>query len=160
MTTSTPSHTNSWSTIGAVLVCIAIGMGAWAAHGLEKAIAPKYAGDWKQVAGQSVPAVTKYVGDFKTAADYQMSQGLGLVLLGLLISLRPSRALRAAGVCLLLGTLLFSGSLYVLVLTGITKLGAVTPIGGLLLMIGWVLIAVGACPCCGCGTTCNSGEAK
>ena len=160
MTTSSPSLTNSWSTIGAVLVCIAIGMGAWAAHGLEKAIASKYAGITKEVAGQTVPAVTKYVGDFKTAADYQMSQGLGLVLLGLLISLRPSRVLRAAGVCLLLGTLLFSGSLYVLVLTGITKLGAITPIGGLLLMIGWVLIAVGVCPCCGCGTTCNSGEAK
>lgn len=160
MTISSPSLTNSWTTIGAVLVCIAIGMGAWAAHGLEKAIASKYEGDWKLVAGQSVPAVTKYVGDFKTAADYQMSQGLGLVLLGLLIARNPSRTLRAAGVCLLLGTLLFSGSLYVLVLTGITKLGAITPIGGLLLMIGWVLIAVGVCPCCGCGSTCETSEAK
>lgn len=160
MITSSPSQTNSWSTIGAVLVCIAIGMGAWAAHGLEKAIASKYEGDWKLVAGQSVPAVTKYVGDFKTAADYQMGQGLGLVLLGLLIARKPSRALRAAGVCLLLGTLVFSGSLYVLVLTGITKLGAITPIGGLLLMVGWILIAVGACPCCGCGSTCDSVEAK
>jgi uncharacterized membrane protein YgdD (TMEM256/DUF423 family) len=160
MSDTTTSSTNSWSTIGAMFVCIAIGMGAWAAHGLEKAIAGKYAGMTKEVAGQTVPAVTKYVGDFKTAADYQMSQGLGLVLLGLLIARKPGRALRAAGVCLLLGTLLFSGSLYVLVLTGITKLGAITPIGGLLLMVGWVLIAVGVCPCCGSGTTCNSGEAK
>lgn len=130
--------------IGAALVCLAIGLGAWAAHGLDKTIAAQYEGKSKVVAGQSLPAVTKYVGDFKTAADYQLGQGLGLVLIGLLYRQQPSRVLRAAGVCLLVGTVLFSGSLYVLVLTGVTKWGAVTPIGGLLLMGGWALVAYGA----------------
>jgi uncharacterized membrane protein YgdD (TMEM256/DUF423 family) len=160
MMTSDSTHNTRWITIGAALVCLAIGLGAWAAHGLEKTIAPQYEGMTKVVAGQTVPAVAKYVGDFKTAAEYQLSQGLGLVFLGLLTAKNPSRALRAAGVCLLLGTLLFSGSLYALVLTGVTKLGAITPIGGVLLMVGWALIAYGACPCCGCGSKCGTGEVK
>ena len=160
MTASNTTQANCWSKIGAILVCIAIGMGAWAAHGLEKTIASKYEGKTKEVAGQTVPAVTKYVGDFKTAAEYQMSQGLGLVLLGFLVAKKPSGTLRAAGVCLLLGTLLFSGSLYVLVLMGITILGAITPIGGLLLMIGWVLIACGACHSCRSEGECGAGGAK
>ncbi len=133
--------------IGAALVCLALGLGAWAAHGLEKTIAAQYDGKTKDVAGQTIPAVTKYVGDFKTAADYQLGQGLGLILIGILCRQNPSRVLRVAEVCLLLGTVLFSGSLYVLVLTGVTKWGAVTPIGGLLLMVGWGLVAYGACAC-------------
>ena len=132
--------------IGAAIVCLAIGLGAWAAHGLEKTIASQYEGQTKLVAGQTIPAVTKYVGDFQTAADYQLGQGLGLILIGILCNQKPSRVLRVAGVCLCLGTALFSGSLYVLVLTGITKLGAVTPFGGLLLMVGWALVAYGTCP--------------
>ena len=158
MTTATQPQDSRWITIGAVLVCLAIGLGAWAAHGLEKTIAPQYEGMTKVFAGQTIPAVTKYVGDFKTAADYQLSQGLGLILLGLLMTRKPSRALRAAGVCLFLGTLLFSGSLYMLVLTGITKLGAITPIGGVLLMVGWALIAYGACPCRCCGKECGTSD--
>ena len=145
MTCTTPE--SRFVSIGAALVCLAIGLGAWAAHGLEKTIAVQYEGKTKLVAGQTIPAVTKYVGDFKTAADYQLGQGLGLILIGILCRQNPSRVLRSAGVCLCLGTALFSGSLYVLVLTGITKLGAVTPFGGLLLMVGWALVAYGACPC-------------
>ena len=133
--------------MGAALVCLAIGLGAWAAHGLEQTIAAQYEGQTKVVAGQTIPAVTKYVGDFKTAADYQLGQGLGLILIGILCRSNPSRVLRGAGICVLIGTVLFSGSLYVLVLTGVTKWGAVTPIGGLLLMVGWALVAYGACPC-------------
>ncbi len=145
MTCITPE--SRFISIGAALVCLAIGLGAWAAHGLEKTIASQYEGKTKLVAGQTIPAVTKYVGDFQTAADYQLGQGLGLILIGILYRQNPSWVLRAAGVCLCLGTALFSGSLYILVLTGITKLGAVTPIGGLLLMVGWALVAYGACPC-------------
>jgi len=150
MTNDTTDRNSRWITVGAAMACLAIGLGAWAAHGLEKFIAAQYAGQTKLVAGQSIPAVAKYVGDFKTGADYQLSQGLGLVLLGILSQRNRNRSLRAAGVCLCLGTFLFSGSLYVLVLTGITKFGAITPIGGLLLIIGWGLIAYGACPCRRC----------
>ena len=136
--------------IGAALVCLAIGLGAWAAHGLEKTIAAQYEGKTKVVAGQTIPAVTKYIGDFQTAADYQLGQGLGLMLIGLLCRQKPCRVLRTAGVCVCLGTVLFSGSLYLLVLTGVTKWGAVTPLGGLLLMVGWALVAYGTCPCRPC----------
>ncbi len=160
MTTSTLLQGSRWIKIGATLVCLAIGLGAWAAHGLENTIAIQYEGMTKVVAGQTVPAVTKYVGDFKTAAEYQLSQGLGLILLGLLVERRPNRVLRAAGVCILLGTLLFSGSLYVLVLTGISKLGAITPIGGVLMLVGWALIVHGVCPSCGSGSTCGIGETE
>ena len=75
------SHTH-FPSIGAALVCLAIGLGAWAAHGLDQTITPLYQGKTKVVAGQTIPAVTKYVGDFKTAADYQLGQGLGLMLIG------------------------------------------------------------------------------
>ena len=151
MTNANTDRNSRWITVGAAMVCLAIGLGAWAVHGLEKFIAAQYEGQTKLVAGQTIPAVAKYVGDFKTAAEYQLSQGLGLVLLGILSQRNRSRSLRVAGMCLCLGTLLFSGSLYALVLTGVTKLGAITPIGGLLLMIGWGLIAYGACPCRRCG---------
>ena len=147
MTCITPD--SRFISLGAVLVCLAIGLGAWAAHGLEKTIASRYEEEAKLVAVLNfhIPTVTKYVGNFKTAADYQLGQGLGLILIGLLYRQNPSRVLRVAGVCLCVGTALFSGSLYVLVLTGVTKWGAVTPIGGLLLMVGWALVAYGACPC-------------
>ena len=144
MTCATESR---FISIGAALVCLAIGLGAWAAHGLERVIAEQYAGKTKDVAGQTIPAVAKYLGDFETAAHYQLAQGLGLILIGILCQQNASRVLRAAGVCVLLGTLLFSGSLYILVLSGVTKWGAVTPFGGLLLMVGWALVAYAACPC-------------
>ena len=59
---------------------------------------------------------------------------------------RPRKMLRVAAWCFLLGIVFFSGSLYLLVLTGITKFGAITPIGGLLLIGGWIALVEGACP--------------
>lgn len=134
---------NHWISIGAITVCIAIAMGAWAAHGLEKSIASKYANETKTVRGQTIPAVSKYIGDFQTGADYQLGQGLGLVLTGMLLRQHPSRLFKSAAMCLFLGMLLFSGSLYALVLLKVPVLGAITPIGGVLMMIGWALLAVG-----------------
>ncbi|RLS55734.1 MAG: DUF423 domain-containing protein [Planctomycetota bacterium] len=138
------SGANHWARVGAALVGVAIVMGAWAAHGLDRAITPLYEGITKTVAGQTVPGVTKYIGDFKTAAEYQLGQGLGLMLIGLLLAHRPQQTLRMGAWCILMGTLIFSGSLYGLVLTGITRLGAITPIGGVLLIVGWALVASGA----------------
>jgi uncharacterized membrane protein YgdD (TMEM256/DUF423 family) len=57
---------------------------------------------------------------------------------------RAARLANAAGILFLIGTLLFSGSLYVLALTGITRLGMITPLGGLSLMAGWVALALAA----------------
>jgi len=83
---------------------------------------------------------------FETAARYQMIHALALLGVALALgqgSLSPSW-LGAAGWALLVGTLIFSGSLYALSLTGLTVLGAVAPIGGVALIIGWGCLAVAA----------------
>jgi uncharacterized membrane protein YgdD (TMEM256/DUF423 family) len=126
-----------WLKIGTLFAGLAVVLGAFAAHGLGDFLLRKYAGMTKEVLGQSIPAASKYLADFKTAAEYQMSHSLALVAVGLLAWHRPGRSLNVAGGAFLLGILLFSGSLYLLVLTGITKLGAITPIGGVLFLIGW-----------------------
>ncbi|WP_187264694.1 DUF423 domain-containing protein [Pontibacter beigongshangensis] len=74
---------------------------------------------------------------FETAVKYQMYHTLALLVVGLLLFRVESPALQVAAWCFLLGILIFSGSLYTLCLTGITWLGAITPIGGTLLIIGW-----------------------
>ena len=79
---------------------------------------------------------------FLTGAQYQMYHALALVGVGLLAAYgRPSSALVLAGWAFLIGTLLFSGSLYTMALTGMTKLGAITPLGGLAFLLGWAALA-------------------
>lgn len=80
---------------------------------------------------------------YETAVKYQMYHSLALLLLGLLILHFDHKFLQYAGWSFLVGTLIFSGSLYVLCATGITKLGAITPIGGVFLIAGWILLAIG-----------------
>lgn len=137
--------------VGAVLAGLAVVTGAFAAHGLDKYCAEKYkdAGT-KNVAGQEVLVSWKRLQDFKTGADYQMYHALGLILVGLLAQTQKKRSLLIAGWSFLLGIGLFSGSLYILTLTGQTWWGAVTPFGGVLFIVGWIAMAVGSCPC---GTT-------
>ena len=139
----------SWSTIGAVLAGLAVICGAFAAHGLDKYFPEKYGNETRTVAGETVPAARKYLADFKTAAEYQMYHALGLLLIGALSGRQARRSLQVAGWSFLLGIVLFSGSLYALTLTGMTKLGAITPIGGTLFIVGWIALAIGACPCGG-----------
>src|SRR5690606_5410253 len=81
---------------------------------------------------------------FETGARYQMYHGLGLVLVGLLALHRPSGLLAAAGWLHLAGILIFSGSLYALVLSGVRGLGAITPVGGVAFLVGWALFVVAA----------------
>jgi len=131
-----------WITLGAILAALAVVCGAFAAHGLDTRLPKQYAGQTRIVAGETVPAARKYIADFKTASEYQMFHALGMIAAGLLARTRPARSLNAAGWCFLLGILLFSGSLYALVLSGVTKLGMITPIGGLLFIIGWGALAV------------------
>jgi uncharacterized membrane protein YgdD (TMEM256/DUF423 family) len=134
---------NHWIAIGAIVVCLSIALGAWAAHGLEKSIASLYENETRTVRGETIPAVAKYVGDFQTGADYQFGQGIGLILVGILLRQHPCKTFKVAALCLFLGMLLFSGSLYALVLLKVPVLGAVTPFGGVLMMVGWGLLAYG-----------------
>jgi uncharacterized membrane protein YgdD (TMEM256/DUF423 family) len=81
---------------------------------------------------------------FETGARYQMYHSLGLIAVGLLASSRPSGLLDGAGWAMLVGIVLFSGSLYALALSGVRALGAITPLGGVGFLVGWVLFALAA----------------
>ncbi len=132
--------------LGAVLAGLSVGAGAFAAHGLDGYFKDKYTqSEPREVAGVKIPAAQKYLQDFKTGAEYQMYHALALMLVGLLVQSSRSAAWPVAGWCFLLGILLFSGSLYVLTLTGQRWLGAIVPIGGVLFLVGWGTVAYGVC---------------
>lgn len=136
-----------WAVIGAVLAGLAVVTGAFAAHGLPPVLQDIYATQTRTVNGEEVLAWKKYLGDFATASEYQMYHGIGLLLLGIATSVKCTRARAVAAWSLFLGTLLFSGSLYVLVLTGQRWLGMITPFGGVLFIVGWLSLAYTICPC-------------
>jgi uncharacterized membrane protein YgdD (TMEM256/DUF423 family) len=134
---STPRH---WIVLGAILAGLAVVFGAFGAHGLEGRLAEIYGDEVKSIGGLEVPATFKYLRDFSTAAEYQMYHAIGLLVLGIAAgqAAEVRTGHKVAAWCFLLGILFFSGSLYVLVLTGLRWLGAITPIGGTLMIIGWV----------------------
>lgn len=78
----------------------------------------------------------------QTGVQYQMFHTLALLLVGVLLKSRPSRLIKLSGLMFLLGICCFSGSLYLLALTGTKWFGVVTPLGGLLLLAGWLLLAL------------------
>lgn len=133
-----------WTIVAALMAGLAVATGAFAAHGLDRIYTEKYAGQTRTVAGETIPLARKFLADFKTGAEYQMYHALGLFAVAGLAVQRPSRRAHVAGVLLLLGIVLFSGSLYVLTLTGVTRWGAVTPIGGVCFLLGWMTLAVAA----------------
>jgi uncharacterized membrane protein YgdD (TMEM256/DUF423 family) len=110
---------------GALLGGLAVAAGAFGAHGLKALL---------EANGQA--------GNWETASRYALCHALAVVLVGMLAAVRPAPPLTAAGWCFLAGTAIFSGCLYALALTGVKPLGAVVPIGGLLLIAGWILLAV------------------
>jgi len=135
---------SKWLLLGALFGGLSVGLGAFAAHGLDKVFTEKYAGQTRVVAGETIPLPRKFLGDFKTGAEYQMYHSLALLAVGLLCQSRPSRSLAVAGYSFVVGILLFSGSLYVLTLTGVTKWGMVTPLGGVAFLVGWAALALDA----------------
>ena len=110
--------------IGSISAFFAVGLGAFGAHGLEGRLEPSD------------------LQTFEVAVRYQMYHALALLFLGLVLERWPGSLGIWAGWTFVTGTLIFSGSLYTLVLTGMRGFGAVTPIGGLALLAGWVLSAV------------------
>jgi uncharacterized membrane protein YgdD (TMEM256/DUF423 family) len=139
--TSTVSSTRiPWfSAMGAIFAGLAVACGAFAAHSLEQVFAKQYAGQTRTVGGQELAAGYKYLADFKTGAEYQMAHGLALLALA---SLRPGAWKTAAGISFCVGIVFFSGSLYALTLSGVRWLGAITPIGGVGFLVGWICIAI------------------
>jgi uncharacterized membrane protein YgdD (TMEM256/DUF423 family) len=123
--------------LGAVLAAGAVGLGAYGAHGLEDQIV--FLGYESDLAGR--------LDWFETGAKYHMYHALALILVGVIAERRESsKLLGLVGVLFLLGILLFSGSLYAMtLLTSNWKwLGAITPLGGLSFILGWILLAVSA----------------
>jgi uncharacterized membrane protein YgdD (TMEM256/DUF423 family) len=106
---------------GALLGGSGVALGAFGAHGLRASLSPAALGWWE------------------TAVQYQMWHALAIVAVALL----PGSA-RLAGWLFGAGTVLFSGSLYLMALTGLRALGMVTPLGGLLLILGWLALAAAA----------------
>jgi uncharacterized membrane protein YgdD (TMEM256/DUF423 family) len=122
------SHSSSWLVVAAVLGGLAVAFGAFGAHGLKA----RFTADDPMLA------------NWETAARYQMYHALALLAVGLLAVHSSSRALNIAGLCMTLGTVIFSGCLYALVLTGERRLGAIVPIGGVLMIVGWLFLAIAA----------------
>ncbi|MCH7787592.1 MAG: DUF423 domain-containing protein, partial [Chloroflexi bacterium] len=81
---------------------------------------------------------------FETAVRFQMFHALALLAIGALSSRWTSGLVNAAGWLFIAGVLIFSGSLYILAITDIGVFGAVAPIGGLSLMLGWAMLIIGA----------------
>ena len=114
---------------GAVNAAIAVAFGAFGAHALKEKLTEHYLAIWG------------------TAVQYQMFHALALIAIGILMNsslLGSSAQLSWAGYLILAGIIIFSGSLYVLSFTGIGILGAITPIGGVAFITGWVMLIVAA----------------
>ena len=109
--------------LGALLAGVAVALGAFGAHGLRSTLTPAD------------------LATFETAVQYQMYHALALFVVAGAWARLEAPLLNVAGWAFVVGIVLFSGSLYTLVLSGQRWLGAVTPLGGVAFLVGWVLLA-------------------
>ena len=131
-----------WIRIGAISGAMAVALGAFGAHGLKPS-----RDDYRRMESVAKEAMDHRLENFETGVRYHMAHVPALILTGLLgmLGLVSRKMGNAAGWCFALGTLGFSGSLYAMTFGGPTWLGMiVTPTGGLLLIAGWVALAVAA----------------
>ena len=123
----------------AILGALAVAAGAFGAHALSERFTATSVDSDEEAAN-----IARLKNNYDTAARYQMYHALALAVTGL-VALRQSHgALQIAGCCFLVGTLIFSGLLYAIALGGPKILGAIVPLGGTALIVGWVCLAVGA----------------
>lgn len=118
-----PTRSRRWLVVGATLAGLGVAAGAFGAHGLKSMVTP-------------VRLAT-----FETGVRYHLVHALGLLVLESLARADPDLDLELPAWLLVLGVLLFSGSLYLLVLTDTPWLGAITPLGGTAWIIGWGVLA-------------------
>jgi uncharacterized membrane protein YgdD (TMEM256/DUF423 family) len=112
--------------LGCCSAALGVAAGAFGAHGLKSMLSP----DILQT--------------YETAVRYHMYHAFGLIAAGLLSSASNESKVRLAGYCFITGTVVFSGSLYALTLTGIRWFGAATPFGGIAFIAGWIVLAIAA----------------
>lgn len=110
--------------LGALSAALAVGAGAFGAHALKARLAP------------DMLAV------FEVGARYQMYHALGLLACAYAVTRWPGALTTASGWLFIVGTVVFSGSLYALAMTGTRWLGAITPLGGLAFIAGWLCLAI------------------
>ncbi len=110
--------------LGALSALVSVAAGAFGAHALRARLTPEY------------------LAVFETAGRYQMYHALGLLAVALAVTRWPGALPVWAGWLFVAGTVLFSGSLYILALTGIRWWGAVTPLGGVALLVGWLCLVL------------------
>ena len=115
-----------WFATGAVICALGVMLGAFGAHGLRERL------------------TADLLAVFETGVRYHLIHALGLLAVAWAASRWPNAWVGAAGWLFVAGIAVFSGSLYVLAVTGIRWLGAITPLGGVCLIAGWVVLAVGA----------------
>jgi len=112
----------SWVQLGSLVMFFGVALGAFGAHALEGKLSEHY------------------MEVYKTAVTYQFVHGIALFIIAYLSGQYNDPKIQLAGIFFLFGILLFSGSLYILSMSGIKWLGAITPLGGLSFLIGWILI--------------------
>ncbi|WP_099093116.1 DUF423 domain-containing protein [Paenibacillus yonginensis] len=118
---------NIWLGLGGIVMFLAVALGAFGAHALKNKLSDEK------------------MKTYQTGIQYQIAHGLGLLLLGTAgDQLADSSLISWAGWLMTGGILLFSGSLYALSLSGARKLGAITPIGGVLFLAAWILVVIAA----------------
>ncbi len=111
--------------LGALSALIGVGMGAFGAHALKASLSPEQ------------------LSIYQTGVSYQMWHALGLIGIALALLQAPtSKLLKWAGALMFIGIVLFSGSLYFLVLLDMTILGVITPVGGVSLICAWFLLSI------------------
>ena len=111
--------------LGALCALIGVGMGAFGAHALKASLSPEQ------------------LSIYQTGVSYQMWHALGLIGIALALLQAPtSKLLKWAGALMFIGIVLFSGSLYLLVLLDMTILGVITPVGGVSLICAWFLLSI------------------
>ncbi|MFK7951523.1 MAG: DUF423 domain-containing protein [Ekhidna sp.] len=102
---------------------LAVGLGAFGAHALKSKL-----------------ETTGYLSTFQTGVQYHFYHTIALVFVGLLMMKMPNAWLNYSAYCMMIGIILFSGSLYTLSISGIKWLGAITPVGGLFFILGWFFL--------------------
>jgi uncharacterized membrane protein YgdD (TMEM256/DUF423 family) len=127
------SRDKLWLFVGVILCLGSVALGAFGAHGLKSNLEAQGLSDYE---------LDRKLANWETAARYQMYHGLALLAVGLLAARQCGWAINLAGTTMTVGTLIFSGCLYALVLSGFDKLGAIVPIGGSLMIVGWICLAV------------------
>ncbi len=136
---SSQVYGKNWLIAAGLLGSLGVAIGAFGAHGLE---------GWLEGSGLDAATTQRRLSQMDTAVRYHLIHAAALLALAAISPQFPSRWVRVAGWLFVVGVILFSGSLYVLIATNQPKWGAVTPLGGLAWIVGWLLIAM-------CGFLCS-----